>query len=201
MNDVKELILGLLLWGSIIVVSILINKHNEKAEKLEKLPYKQRYTRKQRIRNIKIKKFEKCLCKIFKPKLIFLLKTFSWLVLLGVILIVTSYDGYENKPNICAVLGLYILIVVQHYTDDLNYENWLQKAEYDEFYKRFCEQYHPHIIGYFIMYIIGLLCCNTIGFIACVFFCYIIDLWERRFITADIKQDMILENFKKLPFN
>lgn len=155
-----------------------------------------KYSRNQRIFNIYFKKCRKKLWKVLKPILIFILKLFGWLVLLGIIFIITSYDDYGNKPSIWLVFAFYIGIISQHYTDDNNYKNWLERSQYDEFYNRFCEQYQPHIIGYIIMFAIGLKYCNTWGFIVCVLLPYFIDLWDRRYITNNIKQDMILERLK-----
>lgn len=50
--------------------------------------------------------------------------------------------------------------------------------------------------SYIFMYGIGLKYCDSLGLMACVGIAYCMDLWERRYLTNDIKQSMILEKLK-----
>lgn len=127
-----------------------------------------------------------------KKFFIVLLKIVLWFALFCLILLLTNYS--EEKVSLTLVIAGYIFILVNFYTIKNNYKNW-QESE-SEFNKRFCEQWRPNILGYLFVFVVGLLYLNSFEFIIAIVFAYCMELWDRRFITNDIKQDMILEKLK-----
>ena len=183
-------------WICVIIISVFIHKKNEKNKELEKLPYKERYTREERIRRIKNKKKQKKIWKFLKPKIIILLKVIGWLLLFVVI---SLFAPYENKIDVWLVFAVYIFTIINHYNLSKNYKDWEEQAEYNEFYKRFCNVWKPWNIqaANLIMFFICLKLFDTVGFVICVLIPYLYDIWGRRFITTDIKQNLILEKLNK----
>lgn len=143
-----------------------------------------------------LRSMRKRLLEFFKPKLIFILKVLMWLVLLMLIFLIFSYD-YE-KPDFWAVVSIYMWIIINHYIEENNYKNWQMQAECDEFYQIFCQRWQPHIIiNLLVIFGLALKFCDTFGLIIGIIFVYFVDLWNRQFITSDIKQDLILSKLKK----
>lgn len=126
------------------------------------------------------------------------LKIVGWLLVLGVLLLIASYNDHDNAAA-CA-FSVYVMLFLLYCSKIRPYKNWVQMAEYDEFYKKFTEQYNPES---FIVYgILGLMIIskffNAWGFIVYLIVSEAYDLWDRRYITTNIKQDLILGKLEKL---
>lgn len=128
-----------------------------------------------------------------KPFCVFVLKVLFWLILLGAILFFTNYS--DEKIPLFIVLCAYIFILLNFYNSKDRYNDW-QNSE-AEFYKRFCKSWHPTIVGYLFVFVFGIIYFDLFQFLLFMFLTYCTELWDRRFITADIKQDLILEELKK----
>lgn len=134
----------------------------------------------------------KHILKRIKPLLSFILKVILWLILFGAILFFTNYT--EEKIPFYIVFCAYIFLVTNYYSLKNNYKIW-QESE-SEFYKRFCEKWHPTILGYLFVFAFGIMYFDLFQFILFMFIAYCMELWDRRFITNEIKQDLILEKLK-----
>lgn len=126
-----------------------------------------------------------------------LLYCFLWFVLF-VVIYIFLFDKYDSKISEAMFLGVYIAILIFYYLNKKNYENWKNFAEYDKFHKLFCKRYKPSIIGNLIIFCVCVKFCNSIQlFVFSFLLPLILDTWDRRYITQDIKLDMILEKLNK----
>ena len=132
---------------------------------------------------------------MLKKILKIILKIIGWLGLFVLLLIIRAYN--EKEPDFYMVTALYTIIIIEYYRLKSDYSYWQLLAESDEFHERFCKRYSPNILGNIFVFAIGLRFFNIIGVVVCVILPYLYDLWERRFITADIKQDIILEKLTR----
>lgn len=199
MTDLLTLLIGITLWVFVLVIlPKWIEKANLKAEETAKLPYKQRFSRNERIFNVRYKRIKKRIWKALKPSLIFILKLFGWAILFAILCLLASYDFYYNDNiNGWLVISIYIWVILSHRSDKVNYKAWQEKAKYSEFDKRFCELWRPSLIGYLFAFWIGLKFCNNFEFILIMLTANCYDLWTRRYLTNNIKNDLILEELQK----
>ena len=148
-----------------------------------------------RITTYKIKKkLKKFLKKFFKVIFTFL----KYIILFVILCLLSSYDFYDNsRLNGWLVVWFYLWVIMIHKDNKINYKSWQDKGKYSEFDKRFCELWQPSIIGFLFCFWIGLKFCNNFEFILIMFIPYCYDLWTRRYLTTDIKQDLILKELQK----
>ena len=162
--------------------------------------YKQRVNRaitykvKKKIKKFFKNDFKKITKEIFKIIFGFL----KYIVLFVLLCFLASYDFYyDNKIESWLVIWFYIWFLVIHKSDKINYKSWQEKAKYNEFEKIFCDLWKPPLIGYLFAFWIGLKFCNNFEFILIMFIANCYDLWTRRYLTNDIKQDLILKELEK----
>lgn len=132
---------------------------------------------------------------MLKKILKIILKIIGWLGLFVLLLIIRAYN--DKEPDFSTVTAFYIVFIIHYYKLKSDYSYWQSLAASDEFYERFCKRYYPNVFGYIFAFTIGLRFFNIIGIAVCLILTYLYDLWERRFITADIKQDIILEKLAR----
>ena len=136
----------------------------------------------------------------------FCLKFVLWTIPLFIGLL--YFDDYNSKINYSWVVGLYIYWTV--ITKSLNdcYKRWKEIAEIKEhfilhtkyeceFNKIFCEKYNltgVQISG-FIAVFAPINYIELWQYLALFAFVYIFDMAERRYLTNDIKQDLIIEKY------
>lgn len=115
--------------------------------------------------------------------------------LLGVIASINLYDSYsETKTPQGIFTFLYIGVIVYHKIIKGAYKSWEESAKHDEFNARFIRYYKlplllPQLIGlYFLAKF-----CSPGSFFICLLMFALFEISERRYITNNIKQDMILE--------
>ena len=134
---------------------------------------------------------------IIKPVLLYILKFFGWIFLLIILCLLAGYNTYDNNISIGLVIFCYIFIIITYRGEIKSFKDWQQLAEKNEFYQKFCNQWQPHILGYLFVFWIGLKFCNNFEFIALILFSYCFNIWDRRYITHDIKHDMILKKLQE----
>lgn len=137
----------------------------------------------------------------FKEKLIkiakILFKVFIWTIIYF-IGIITCDNIYNETVSQGLVTGLFILIIYISWMSNKDYKYWLEQAEYNEFQKRFTNQYKPigKIFPIIWLFFFAHYCSNSeLVLLYIIWVSY--DLWERRYLTSNIKQDLILEKLKK----
>lgn len=126
------------------------------------------------------------------------LKIVGWLLVLGVLLLIASYNDHDSA--ILCTFGVYVCILSSYYGNKLAYKEWKNMAEYDEFYKRFTVRCNP--LSWVFYGILGLMIFakffNCWGFVIYFIVFNAYDLWDRRYNTTDIKQDLILEKLENM---
>ena len=109
------------------------------------------------------------------------------------------YGGYNEVEVPQFLLTLVLIgILTQHKSLKQDYKYWESIAPDDEFYKRFTNRYkiQPLFPIIVIMFLLARFCSiGTFVILYIVITSY--DLWDRRFITNDIKHDMILRKLNK----
>ena len=138
-----------------------------------------------------LKKIFKILKKSIKPLFIICLIVVSFVLL-------TMFSNYlEEKIPFWLVVIVYLGIIINYYLAKQNYKSWQSLAANSEFEKRFCEAWRPHIIDFLIVFFVSLKFCDAFGFIVLNCLCYMVEIWDRRYLTTTIKQDLILEKLNK----
>jgi len=146
---------------------------------------------------------KRILPKIIKV-IIWFLKFLLWLVPL--FLSPFYYDSYNAQFSFNWVLGLYIWWTFIQYQVRKNYKYWqeigqikehfiLHTKDEVEFQKRFCNQYNPlnYIIILFLTVFIPVNHVPLWLYISIFIIINIYDTYDRRYLTNEIKQDLILE--------
>jgi hypothetical protein len=116
-----------------------------------------------------------------------------WGILYLIILWLAEFNSDKISPGFA--FCVYFYIVINHYMIHDRYSRW--KESESEFDREFCYQWRPNTLFYFILFWVGLKFGNTIELIFLMTIAYALELWDRRFITSDIKQDMILKELKR----
>ena len=150
---------------------------------------KEKFIRNQRIRKIRIWKIKKVLKKSIKKFFKFL----GWAILLFVICLAADYEQFSEKISIWFVIFMFTLIVNFYLCDIKNYKLYKSNIKKNEVDKRFYELWKPNILLSLILFWLGLRFGNVLSFLGCISVAWFIELWEKRFIISDIKQDLILE--------
>lgn len=145
-----------------------------------------------------LNKIKKTIYNILKPILSFILQLIGWGILFGLICMLASYNTYDSKVDLWIAILIYIWTTLSHKCNKINYKTWQEKAKTDDFYNYFCSEWKPHVSGYLVAFWFGLKFCNNFEFIIIMIMSYCLDLWDRRYITQNIKQDMILKKLKRL---
>jgi hypothetical protein len=85
-----------------------------------------------------------------------------------------------------------------------NYENWVKNSKQEHFifycekevffYKKFCEMYNPTMYSLSMLgfCVFGHIFFNFHYYLLILLILYSYDLWDRRYLTNEIKQNMIL---------
>ena len=123
-------------------------------------------------------------------------KIIGWLFLLGVLEFIASFN---NNDNACGyTLGVFIFILADYLQIKKDYSTWQELGKEDAFNKRFCEQWNPNtpFVWSVIILLFAVKILNGWGFFIFIAIYHFMNLWDRRFITSDIKQDLILEKLK-----
>ena len=109
------------------------------------------------------------------------------------------YGGYNEVEVPQFLLTLVLIgILTQHKSLKQDYKYWESIAPDDMFYKCFTNRYkmQPLFPVIVIMFLLARYC--SIGsFIILYIVITSYDLWDRRYITNDIKHDLILNEFKQ----
>ncbi len=109
------------------------------------------------------------------------------------------YDWYKAQFSFNWVIGLYICWTFIQYQIGNSYKTWKNITQNStingEFNKRFCKEYNPtnYIIILFLAVFIPV---NFVPiWLYILIFCSIniFDIYYRRYLTLEIKQDLILE--------
>lgn len=151
------------------------------------------------ILKIRLYKFRKRLWRIIKSFLLFIMKLAGWLILFAIICYVASYDSNsDNAIPFWLVGGLYFALILNYFSLKRSYENWKYYAKDDEFYKCFCQEYSPRIFEDLLCFCLALKYFDTSMFICFIFALCLKDIWDRRYITNNIKHDLILAKLKNL---
>lgn len=169
----------------------------KEAEIKSKIPYKRTHTREQRIRRVIFVRIKRRVWKFLKPLFSFLFKFIGWGALYLFLDITSSHNSeYGDRLNYWLTIGIFIYIILFHKAEKENYKSWQSQAKYDEFHKIFCDLWKPSITNYLIAFWFGLKFCNNFEFVILMIIIRSLSLWDRRFITNDIKQDIILKRLK-----
>ena len=174
---------------------INIDEYNKEHDRIEKEKIKKFL----RILKIHFYLFKKNIKKPLQQFLKFFASCIGGLIVFKIICISASYDSYdESAIPFWVVVLFYIGLIINHIGIKQLYKNWEQQAEYNEFQKRFCQEYKPKIFDDLICFWLGLKFFNTPLFICLIFALCINDTWNRRYITNNIKHDLILEKLNKI---
>lgn len=110
----------------------------------------------------------------------------------------------ENATiHICLVFLFYLISIQHYYFLKKDYIYWQKQSEYDStngnFHKNFVSRYSPE--GYIIVSILALFIFSNFAsvfeFILIWFLIGTYDIYERRYITLDVKLDLLLEKRDK----
>lgn len=112
--------------------------------------------------------------------------------------ITSLHENYDFKATQEVVTFLFFGILYISWQSNKNYKNWLMRAEQEEFYEKFTVHYKPIEKFWAIIFLfIFAHYCNNFELILMFIIWISYDLYERRFLTNDIKQDLILKELKK----
>jgi hypothetical protein len=124
---------------------------------------------------------------------------YGFIYLLGTGIIYNDYNDVK-VPQFLLTLIL-IALLSQHKSSKEDYKYWENKACDNNFYERFIKRYRmqPFLPIIIIVFIFARYC--SVGtFIILYIIIVSYDLWDRRYITTDIKNDMILEKLNQTRF-
>ena len=158
---------------------------------LTKEEIKKHNKRQHRINKVIWRRIKKKIMPIIKS----ILKFIGWAVLFVIIL--SLAEPNEEIP-FWIITTLYIALIINLITDNSNYKSWQQQAKNNDFYNRFCSEWHPSIFWKLFVFWFALKYFEFAGFVSAYLFVYCMDLWDRRYITHNIKHDLILEELSKL---
>ena len=150
----------------------------------------EKHIRQQRINKVILKRIKKKLLAISK----LILKVIGWALLFGIILI---FSEPEIEKPLWIIATIYITLIINFVIDNKNYREWQKTPNVNSFNRRFCTEWHPSIFGKLVVFWFALKYFDLFGFIISFLFVYCMDLWDRRYITNNIKNDMILEELLK----
>ncbi len=112
--------------------------------------------------------------------------------------IVTFFYNEDFKLNTGWYIFGFLFTLLQYYSSKNSYKTWLLNAEYDVFYNNFCKQYSvPFLMPFVVLWFANRFCDNGGIYFLIIYSFTLVDLWERRYLTNDIKQDMILRRLEK----
>ena len=124
----------------------------------------------------------------------FVLKFIGYFILFC---IVTFLFNEDFKLSVGWYIFGFLYTLNYYYTAKTNYKSWLSRAEYDIFYNNFCKQYSvPFFYLYVVLWFANRFCNNGGIYLLVIYSATLLDLWERRYLTNDIKQDMILRRLE-----
>lgn len=140
------------------------------------------------------KKNTKKFAKFFK--VIWEIIYYSIIYLVGISFVYDSYTTVQVSQGLLAFALLFTL--VQHKSIKEQYKIW-ESMQDDDFYYCFTKSYKPLLLlPQLILLFILAKFCSVGAFIILFVAMYTYDLWDRRYITHDIKHDMILKELKKI---
>lgn len=116
--------------------------------------------------------------------------------LVGISILYSSYNEIQVSQGILTTAFLAMLYYQK--STESHYKYWESMIDSD-FYYNFTKSYKPPILlpQLILLFVIAKYCSNG-TFILCFLAMFTYDLWDRRYITHDIKHDMILKELKKL---
>lgn len=116
--------------------------------------------------------------------------------LIGISLVYNSYTDIQVSQSLLTMA--FIATLYYYKSIEGKYKLWESMTDSD-FYFNFIRSYKPPLLlpQLIILFILAKYC--SVGtFIILFIAMYSYDLWDRRYITHDIKHDMILQELKKL---
>lgn len=133
----------------------------------------------------------------WKTKIIKCLKIIWEIIYYGLIYsigISNTYNGYNEIQVSQGLLTIaFILILYNHKTLKNEYKNWESMIN-EKFYSRFMRSYKlPILLPQLVFLFVIAKYCTTGTFIILLIILFFYELWDRRYIGYNIKQDMILE--------
>lgn len=127
---------------------------------------------------------------------------FFWEVLyygiIGLIGLSCVYDGYQT-PQVPFWLTISVLFILIFNNKALksSYKDWSNRADYDESYKKFIEKYRmPLLLPQIFFALVFARYCSIGSFLILSILLIHSDTLERRWLTTNIKQDIILNRLR-----
>lgn len=115
--------------------------------------------------------------------------------LVGISILYSSYNEIQVSQGILTTA--FLAMLYYHKSTESHYKYWESMIDSD-FYYNFTKNYKPPILlpQLILLFVIAKYCSNG-AFILCFLAMFTYDLWDRRYVTHDIKHDMILQELKK----
>jgi sterol desaturase/sphingolipid hydroxylase (fatty acid hydroxylase superfamily) len=114
--------------------------------------------------------------------------------------IIWDYDGIsEPATPLWLVLTIFIAFIFTHKSIEKSYKAWEGKAVSDIFYERFIFEYKMPLLFPRILFLFVFVKYFSIEWVIIYYlFLMVMDTWDRRYWTTDIKQDLILKKLNKI---
>jgi hypothetical protein len=121
---------------------------------------------------------------------------YGFIYLLGTGIIYNDYNDVKVPQNLLTII--LIMLFIQHKSTKQDCKYWQSMASDDNLYARFIKRYKVlPLLPLIIIVFIFARYCSIGAFIILYIIIVSYDLWDRRYITIDIKNDMILEKLNQ----